>query len=539
MSLVLAAYPLDSLTLAPFRRLSAFRSSVSAWAILRAALIVVPSVRRIPPYADGEAELIDQVAKFLVDNVLLITAAASLISLLGMGYSAMRSAFSPMMRRTAKLPVAGTEDLARNTQIESRKELALAARPIHDEHVSLAVLRFESLSSNEDDQYIASGIASEIIALVTPVPDIRVSPRTSTFQWQNDEAGVHQAIEQFNANFALTGSLQRMRERIRVIARLTDVGTDSTVWTQTYNRELEDLFEVQHEIARSIVAAILGQVRLTESALAKRTPDRQLDAWGLLQKAYHFWLTNFSIEGMTDAIGYLRRAIELAPDYPAPRAALAMLFAQQMTTRVCEDYDAVAVEASEMIEQAYRLAPNDIDVLENAGVVWQNLGASERAIAALRHGIELAPLNLISRGYLAMTLGFTGDDADAREAKQLLEENLEIAPKHPSVPYWRFFMAVTEQKLGNYEESVQLCTRSLQGQPYWVHNYFLMANAHCVLGNTAAAERDLASAAAINPYLTPQLYVANVMRICGSNVVAGAFVRGLLQYDLVLEGVRT
>ena len=480
--------------------------------------------------------MLDNIAQWLETHEALFSSVTALIALIGVGYGVVRAVLSSsrvpgaVARKVAGIAAAGPASTAVSTTAPAGPRRHLS---IHDDHVSLVVLRFEALSKNEDDQFLASGIASEIIALLAPVADIRVSSRNSSFHWGSDEAAVHQAAEQFNASFALAGSLMRSGDRIRIIARLIDTRADADIWTQSYDRKLEDLLEVQHEIARSIVGATLGQVRLTETLVARKTPDEYLDAWGLLQKAYHFWLANFSIEGMMQATACLRRAIEIAPEYAAPRAALAMLQAQQLTTRICSDYDAVAAEAAAMIDTAYRLAPNDIDVLENAGVVWQNLGESERAIAALRHAIELAPLNLISRGYLAMTLAFTRGAAGACEAKQLLEENFAIAPKHPSVPYWCFFLALAEQCLGNYAASVDLCARSLRGQPGWVHNHYMLANAHCILGDLVAARRDLAAAAAGNPYLNATLFVDNVSRITRSAILSAPFVRGLLESGLI------
>jgi adenylate cyclase len=485
--------------------------------------------------------MLDFIAKWLETHEALFSSTTALVALIGVCYGVVRAVLSSSRVGTAvsrKHHDIATAEPA-TAPVASDAPVERGHRPsIHDEHVSLVVLRFETLSHNEDDQFLASGIATEIIALLAPVPDIRVSSRTSTFLLGSDEAAMRQAAEQFNSSLVLAGSLMRANDRIRVIARLIDTRSGADVWTHSYDRKLEDLLEVQYEIARSIAGAALGQVRLGETLVARRTPDEYLDAWGLLQKAYHFWLTNFSIEGMMQATAYLRRAIELAPEYPAPRAALAMLLAQQLTTRTCADYDAVAAEAAAMIESAYRLAPNDIDVLENAGVVWQNLGESERAIAALRHAIELAPLNLISRGYLAMTLAFTRGATGASEARQLLEENLAIAPKHPSLPYWFFFMALAEQCLGNYAASIELCTRSLRGQPGWVHNHYLLANAHCILGDVEAARRDLAAAAAGNPYLNATLFVDNVSRITRSAVLSAAFVRGLLESGLVAAPVQ-
>jgi adenylate cyclase len=485
--------------------------------------------------------MLDFIAQWLETHESLFSSMTALVALLGVCYGVVRTVLSSSRaagaaaRKAAQAAAAETAPTAAPSAAITGPKRHLS---VHDDHVSLVVLRFETLSKNEDDQFLASGIASEIIALLAPVPDLRVSSRNTTFQWGSDDKAVHQAAEQLNSSFALAGSLMRANDRIRVIARLIDTRSEADIWTHTYDRKLEDLFEVQQEIARSIVGATLGQVRLAETRIARKTPDEYLDAWGLLQKAYHFWLANFSIEGMMQATACLHRAIELAPEYAAPRAALAMLLAQQLTTRICADYDAVAAEAAAMIESAYRLAPNDIDVLENAGVVWQNLGESDRAIAALRHAIELAPLNLISRGYLAMTLAFTRGAAGACEAKQILEDNFEIAPKHPSVPYWCFFMAIAEQCLGNYAASIELCTRSLRGQPGWMHNHYMLANAHCMLGDLEAARRDLAAAAAGNPYLTAALFVENVNRITRSEVLSAPLVRGIVESGLVAAPVR-
>jgi TolB-like protein/Tfp pilus assembly protein PilF len=471
-------------------------------------------------------ETFDFIVNWLAEHEAALSALAALIGLIGVSYGIIHFAYSHVIRKNRDEKTPATESAPALTATPTRTSL-------HDDHVSLAVLRFETLSRNEDDEFMASGIASEIIALVTPVKDIRVSSRLTTFGWGSDAAAIKTAGEQINADFALSGSLQHAGDRIKVIASLTDIESDSEVWTHTYTREFEDLFEVQHEIAKSIVGAILGEVKLAESLLADKVPGHELDAWGLVQKAYHFWLTTFTVEGILQACDYLRTALSIDPDYATARAALAMLLAQQMTSRVCEDYDEVSREAADMIEEAYRLAPNDIDVLENAGVVWQNLGESERATRALRHAVELAPLNLISRGYLGLLLGFTGGEEGARESLQLLRENVTIAPKHPSTPYWQYFQAVAQQALGNYAESVELCRKSLLGQPGWVHSYYMMANAQCMIGEVDSARDNLATAAAINPYLNAELHLQNLDRITGDALRSAPFAAGLIREGLV------
>ena len=478
---------------------------------------------------------LDAVLQWLAEHEAALSAIVAIIAIAGISLGffrvILRIAF-PGRHATASDKDAASPASTSQVVSEVTLDNGAAAPSIHDDHVSLAVMLFQALSKNEDDEFIASGIASEVIALVTPIPDIRVSSRSSAFGWRSGETDVETTRQQINADFALTGSLRRAGDKIRVIAQLIETKTDAQVWTETYDRELEDLFEVQHDIAGSIVGAILGEVKLAEALLANKIPNHQLDAWGLMQKAYHFWLTNFSLERMLQACEYLRQAIKLDPDYANAQAALAMLLAQQMTSRVCQDYDDVALEAKRLIEAAYARAPNDVEILENAGVVWQNLGQGDRAERAFRHALKIAPLNLITRGYLAMTLSFVKGKVGAEEAREILKSNIQTAPAHPSLPYWHYFYAVAEQCLGNHQAAIEHAQHSLQGQPGWVHNYFVIANAQCELGDAQAAAQAIEQANAINPFLTAPLYAENVNRITGDPELSEAFVGGILRHNL-------
>lgn len=399
--------------------------------------------------------------------------------------------------------------------------------PLSEPHMALAVLLFEAPSDKEEDVIAATGISSEVIRYVGTVPDIRVNSRPTAFSFRSGKADIAEIAEQLNVRYVLAGSLQRKGELIEVVAQLTDIETGGQIWSQMYRQPEATMFEVQRDIARRIVGAVLGEVKLSETLFAETTPIGKLDAWGLMNKAYYFWLTTFTPEGILEACNYLRQAIDIQPDYANARAALAMLMAQQMTTRICKDYDLCAEAASELIETAIRQAPDDIEVLENAGVTWQNLGESERAQEALRRVVELAPLNLIARGYLALLLALTGGKEGAEEARDLIEDNFATAPKHPSAPYWNYFMAMAEQNLGNHEHAIKLAKLSLRGQPGWVFNYYLLANSQCMIDDVGAAAETLMQARKISPYLNAKLHVDNVLKICGSTEKAMPFIAGL------------
>lgn len=481
-------------------------------------------------------ESIQALVNWLAENESAFSAVAAIAVIAGVVYGALRFVLAPILRaRSLRKQQANNQ--GGNAAAASSAVAPTASQnhqsALSDTHDSLAVLLFEALSENKDDEFLASGITSEVIAHVTQVPNIRVSSRLSSFTYKAGRDDINLVAEQLNTRFILTGSLRRAGQRIFVIAQLTDTESQSEVWAQTYDREIEDLFDVQHDIAKCIVGAVLGEVKHAESMLAGTTPDHQLDAWGLVQKAYYFWLSNFSAEGVLAAIEYLRQAIKLDGGYASARAALAMLISQTMTARISKDYEASLAETRELIEQAYQAAPNDIDVLENAGVVWMNIGEPKRAEMALRKVNQMAPLNLVARGYLALLRAMVGEQEGATEALQLIKENFTTAPHHPSAPYWYFFQAVAEQVRGNHQQAIEYANQSLLGQPNWVHSYFVIANAQGELGDCAAAEHALGTVEKINPYLSTALFADNIYRITGGAVPAMVFLGGLKKCNLL------
>lgn len=405
--------------------------------------------------------------------------------------------------------------------------------PLNEPNMSLAVLLFEAPEGSEEDRILAFGVSSEIIRLIATVPDIRVNARPTAINFKSGESDLREVAERLNVRYLVAGGLRQEAQKLVVDAQLTDIETDGVIWSHTYSEAPATVFDVQREIAQRIVGAVMGEVKLSETLFAESRPVHQLDAWGLINKAYYFWLTTFTPEALLEASGYLRQAIDVQPENAHARAALAMLLAQQMTTRICKDYDLCAEAAAELIEKAVKHAPDDVEVLENAGVTWQNLGDAKRAQDALRKVVDMVPLNLIARGYLALLLAFTEGDEGAEEARQIIANNFATAPKHPSAPYWQFFWAVAEQRLGNYDIAEELLHKSLFGQPGWIHSYYVLANSQCMVGNIEGAKQTISKAGQVSSHLNATLHVDNLVRICGSEDAAKPFSAGLERAGLL------
>ncbi len=484
-------------------------------------------------------ETLNLLVKWLSDNESALSATAAIAVIAGILYGALRYVLTPLLRRANiddSQPKIQTSDSIRDIQERALVGLKKkSAKSIDDRPYSIAVMLFEPLSSNPDDEFIAAGITSEIIVHVTTVPTIRVSSRLSSYSYKpkHDGDNLKNMAEQLNSKFVLSGNLQRAGDRIQVTAQLTDIDSDTQIWARTYKRDIEDVFEVQHDIARCIVGTVLGEVKFAQTSFAEEIPSHQLDSWGLVQKAYHFWLTAFSMKGVEDASEYLKQAIAISPDYARAHAALAMLLAQRLISGTSADYNQCKEEARQHIEKAYRLAPSDIEVLENAGVTWFHLGESRRATLALRSAVTIAPLNLIARGYLALVLAASGGEDGAKEAIEILEQNKETAPKHPSTAYWNYFRALAEQRLGDHETAIEYAMQSIAEQPGWLHSSLLVANSKAALGNREEAVMFLDSVKEVNPNLSADLYYQQLKIETVDDENIKAFSGGLIKEGLI------
>ena len=376
------------------------------------------------------------------------------------------------------------------------------------ERTSLAVLPFASLSSDPDDLHLATGIATEIIGVLSGVPDLRVASRLVSFRFHEPIPDLKKVAKQLNIRYVLTGSLRRAANRIRVTAELTDALPATQLWARTYERELADIFQVQEEIARAIVSATGGQLIRADAERAGRRAPESLDAWGLLHKAYRFWNRGFSREGVDEALALLRRAVSLDPSYAAAHAALGLYLIQRVVNAATDRPGEEKEEALRAVERALELAPRHSTVLEYAGVVLFHHGLHERSVQVERLCVEEAPFDLVGWGYLAMSLGWAGDEAEVEEAQEILDRLFEQAPDHPSVPYWYFFRAAACARQGRYEESFESARRSLELNP----GYYLArgphGNALGYLGRLEEARESWRRGQAINPAFTPEHYRA-------------------------------
>lgn len=392
---------------------------------------------------------------------------------------------------------------------------------------SIAVLPFTSLSNSEEDGHLAAGIASEIISALSGVPNLSVASHLASFQFQGQNPDLDQVAETLGIRYVLTGILRRAGNRIRVIAELTDAIPKTQLWSATYDRDLEDLFAVQEEIAKDIVSATGGELIRAGAELASHSPPESLDAFGLVQKAYHFWNAAFNREGVEDAMNLLRRAVSLDPGYAAAHAFLGLYLIQRVVNAFSEDLEKDRAEALAAVKRATELAPREPTVLENAGLVWFNCGEHEKSVQTLRRCVTLAPFDLVAWGYLGLSLGWAGDLDEAHEAVRILDHLLVDTPNHPSVPYWLSFKINACATVGDLEAAEDAARRSIALQPLYSLSQIAHANILGLMGRCDEARQAMDGALAINPGVTAAVYRSEMLVITGSDARATCQLAGL------------
>ncbi len=412
---------------------------------------------------------------------------------------------------------------------------AAAPPPLERARASIAVLPFDSLSRDPDDAYLADGLASEIIAMLSRIPDLRVVSRLASFAYRGQAVDPRKLADELDLNYILTGSVRRAGERVLVIAELMDTEDASQLWSGRYHRELTDFLKLQEDLAEAIVYQFGGEYLRAEWRRVSRLPTGNVDAWSLIQKAKSANLP-VNRNALDEALRLTRQALELDPGYAGALANLASILMQRVINGSSKRPQEDRAEALAAVERAAELAPGDPSVLRTLGNVWSNCGEHAKAVRALRRAVEIAPFDLHTWGRLARTLAYGGDARDLAESHAILDRNLALAPNHPMRPYWLYFKANACVRTGHYQDAVDHVRRSLDIQPGYAGAWVALANALGFAGQAEAARQAMQKAQQVNPTMTPKHFARQVRIVAhGNEAHIGHSIGGLRAAGLLAE----
>jgi len=270
---------------------------------------------------------------------------------------------------------------------------------------SIAVLPFADMSQAKDQEYFADGLAEELMGMLSKVPGLKVPARTSSFYFKGRQATMAEIAKTLGVAHVLEGSVRKAGDQLRVSAQLVRAADGFQLWSETFDRKLDDVFKVQDEIADAVVRAL--ELKLLEADMPRSTPTHSQEAYSLFLQARALHYRGTHADNLT-GISYLERALELDPNFAPAWFGLGDALIYDYASLGGGTFDEVRRRAGDAAETALRLDPNLADAHLLMGRVYGDLDwdwpAAERES---RRTLELDPNNWLGiwqAGYYAMVV---------------------------------------------------------------------------------------------------------------------------------------
>jgi TolB-like protein/Tfp pilus assembly protein PilF len=331
---------------------------------------------------------------------------------------------------------------------------------------SIAVLPFANMSGDPEQEYFADGISEDIITGLSKLRWFFVIARNSSFIYKGNAVDVKRVARELGVRYVLEGSVRKGGNRVRITAQLIDAATNNHIWADRYDGELTDVFALQDEITKKVVAAIEPRLLEAEGIRSQNRSRDDLGAWEMVIQANSlFWrLTKTENEA---AIALLKRAVERYPDYAPAHSMLAfmMLVSGHLGWSVEEQAAALATRAAALDDND----PWAHLALGYAAFVRRQTGV---ATAEFRRAIALNPNFAAAYGYLGWALAF---DGQSDQAIAHLEEAIRMSPHDPQNAVFNTGLAAAHYLAGRYAKAVEYSSTALQQRSAFTAGYRI----HC------------------------------------------------------------
>ena len=359
-------------------------------------------------------------------------------------------------------------------EAEARQEpIAADTLPPRSDKPSIAVLPFENMSGDPEQEYFSDGITEDIITGLSRNRTFFVISRSTTFALKGIAGSVAQVAKDLAVRYVLEGSVRKAGTRVRITAQLIDATTDRHVWADRYDRDLDDIFAVQDEITRNIIGSIAPGILTAEIQRAQRKDATQLNAWDCMMRA-HWHIRRFTKEDNAKARKLLSQALEFDPNNAPALADLAFANHFDAVFGWTDSPERSHAQLGEAARKA--VGADDHDAFSHTALAIFELFANRHddAVRRLQKAIDLNPNLAFARGYLGTTYAFAGE---RDEAMPNLEEAILLSPRDPLMVIWYICMAWAELSADHYNEAVEYAHQAIEVNPEFTDNYAVLAAA--------------------------------------------------------------
>jgi TolB-like protein/Tfp pilus assembly protein PilF len=362
----------------------------------------------------------------------------------------------------------------------ARLELALPNKP------SIAILPFQNMSSDPEQEYFADGMVEDIVSGLARIKWIFVTARNSSFIYKGKAVDRRQVGNELGVRYLLEGGVRKSGNRVRITCKLIEASTGEHLWVEQYDRVLDDIFALQDEISMSVVGAIEPNVRKAEIDRIKRKRPESLDAYDLVLRAFPF-VCQLMAEGAATAAPLLHRALAIEPDYPFAHAALAWCYHCKFSRGMLREEDRVA--ALHHAKAAVTGGADDATALAISGlVIWFDSGDAEAALDLFHRALALSNSSIFALCCSAAPLAWMGKTELAIDHAQ---RALRLSPFDPLNFLSNNALALSFLTTHRYAEALEAARRAAQINPTFSVPLLLQTAALVRLGRKDEA-RDVA-----------------------------------------------
>src|SRR5262245_48167599 len=365
---------------------------------------------------------------------------------------------------------------------------------------SIAVLAFTNLSAHPEQGYLADGIVEDITTELSRISELFVIARNSSFQYKGKATDVRQVGRDLGVRYVLEGSVRRGGNRIRISAQLIDAATGAHRWAEHYDRTFEDVFAVQDEVVRTIVAILAAHVRQAEIERSRAKPPNSWQAYDYYLKAVdasNAFDRIFAADNLYEARRLLQQSLAIDPSYARSYAALSRTYAAAWANPADEDFlnPAVLEQAHDFARKAAQLDRNLPQAHAALGIVLTFKHQHDASIVAFEKAVSLNP-NYVY-WWFAFALVRAGD---SKRAIEVIDAYMRLDPFYE--PLTSFVLGYAHYMLKQYPQALSLLRDSVAQVPSFRGGHRLLAATLVRMGHLEEARAVVAEVVRLEPSYT-------------------------------------
>jgi adenylate cyclase len=364
---------------------------------------------------------------------------------------------------------------------------------------SIAVLPFENMTGDPNQQYFADGFTEQIISSLAKISSLFVIARNSSFTYKGKPVKVQQVSRDLGVRYVLEGSIQKSGDRVRINAQLIDAVSGTHLWSEHYDRDLKEIFGLQDEVILNITSALSVNLTVGEQARVWAEGTKNLEAYLRFLQGRQYLLQG-NRESVALARHMAEEAIALDPRYADAYALLGATYHNDVFLGTGRPEESIA-KAIEWTQKALAMNGSLADARSRLGVLYSWSGRYEEGIAEAERGVELDPNSAAANFFLAQVLRYAGR---SKEAIPVMQKALRLEPIAPGIFVQN--LALVHFQAGDCKEALAVCDRGLQRERDSLNSHAIRAAIYGFCGREEEARKEAVEVLRINPKFTVESY---------------------------------